>query len=75
MVKGLLGSSAVDSGIDKGVGTAAPGEPAPFDCIAWFAFNTMQDFEGAFGANAETIMADIPNYTDAEPIVQISEIQ
>ena len=75
MVVGLLGSNHVEGGIDKGLCTAVPGDPPPFVCIGWLTFNTMGDFGAAFGPNADAIMADIPNYTDIEPQIQISEIQ
>ena len=75
MVREKLGSSLVEAGIDKGIGTAAPGAPAPFVSIAWLTFNTVEEFGAAFGPNADEIMADIPNYTDIEPQIQISEIQ
>ena len=74
MVKGKLGTALVDSGIDKGIGTAAPGAPAPYASIGWLTFNSVEEFQNAFGAHAEEIMADIPNYTDIEPQIQISEI-
>lgn len=74
MVAGKLGSTLVRSGIETGIGTAAPGDPAPFVSIGWLEFNTVEDFGAAFGPHADEIMADIPNYTDIEPIVQISDI-
>lgn len=75
MVKEKLGSSLVENGIDTGVGTAVPGEPAPFVSIGWLTFNTVEDFGASFGPHADEIMADIANYTDIEPQIQISEIQ
>jgi uncharacterized protein (TIGR02118 family) len=37
-------------------------------------FDSLQSFQGAFGPNAGPIMADIPNYTDIQPTIQISEV-
>jgi hypothetical protein len=34
----------------------------------------MESFEKSFGPNAEKIMADIPNFTNSEPTIQISEV-
>lgn len=64
----------VDTGIDKGLGTAAPGAPAPFVSIGWMTFNTAEEVHAAFAEHAGPIMADVPNYTDIEPHIQISEI-
>lgn len=37
-------------------------------------FDSVEDFQDAFGPNAEKIMGDIPNFTNSEPVVQISEV-
>ena len=31
-------------------------------------------FQAGFGPHAQEIMADIPNYTDQTPVIQISEV-
>lgn len=33
----------------------------------------MKEFELTFGPNAPKIMADLPNFTNIEPTIQISE--
>jgi uncharacterized protein (TIGR02118 family) len=38
-------------------------------------FESVAAFETAFGPNADAIVSDIPNYTDIEPVIQISEIK
>ncbi len=60
--------------VDKGVGTAEPGAPAPFIAVGHLIFNSMEDFQKAFAAHAPELMADIPNYTDIQMQVQVSEI-
>ncbi len=60
--------------IDKGLAGGQPGAPAPFVAIGHIYFNSVDDFQKAFGAHAAEIMADIPNYTDLEPQFQVSEV-
>jgi uncharacterized protein (TIGR02118 family) len=38
-------------------------------------FDTAETFQTAFGPHAETIMRDIPNYTDIQPTIQINEVK
>jgi uncharacterized protein (TIGR02118 family) len=38
-------------------------------------FDSVADFQSAFGPHAKTIMADIPNYTDIQPTIQVSEVR
>jgi len=60
--------------IDKGLAGGTPDAPAPFVAIGHIYFNSVADFQKAFGAHAAEIMADIPNYTDIEPQFQVSEV-
>ena len=74
LVSKTLGSALVDSSYDKGPGGGAPGSPAPFVAIANLYFNSMEEFGASFGPSAPVFMADMPNYTDIEPVVQVSEV-
>ena len=69
-----LGSALVSAEINTGLGSAIPGEPAPYIAVGHLLFNSIEEFQAAFGPHAEELMADIPNYTNVEPVVQISEI-
>ena len=35
---------------------------------------SVEAFQSGFGPHANEIMADIPNYTDLTPIIQISDV-
>jgi uncharacterized protein (TIGR02118 family) len=58
-----------------GVGGAMPGEPARYAAICAFTFETVEAFTAAVMPHYKELQADIPNYTDIEPVVQISEIR
>ena len=73
-VSSLLGDALKGATAEKGLGSAAPGSPAPYLGIGTMYFDSVRDFGEAFGPNAEKIMADLPNFTNIEPTVQISEI-
>jgi uncharacterized protein (TIGR02118 family) len=38
-------------------------------------FDSVQAFQASFGPNAEAIMADLPNFTNTQPVIQVSEIK
>ncbi len=65
---GLLGAQAI-----KGIGTADPDTPAPFQVIALVEFESMEALQGAMQAAGTSVHDDIVNFTDVEPIVQICE--
>ena len=52
----------------------APGSPAPFVCIGHVYFNSLDEFQSAMKAHGRELFADVPNFTDIQPQIQISEI-
>ena len=52
-----------------------PGSPPIYHVMIHMLFDSVEAFQGAFGPNAEAIMGDIPNYTDLQPKIQISEVK
>jgi uncharacterized protein (TIGR02118 family) len=64
---GLLGWE-VDAGI-----AGMDNSTAPFACIGYISFESVQAFEDAFGKVGEELVADIPNYTNITPTIQIGE--
>ncbi len=59
--------------VDKGIGTAQPGAMAPFVAICHMYYKNMEDLQKVM-AQASEMNNDIPNFTDIQPQVQISEI-
>ncbi len=74
MVADLFGDPLKRYAIDKGVAGRTPEEPLPYVAVGYFYFDTLTDYQNAFSANAEKILSDIPNYTNIQPVVQISEV-
>jgi uncharacterized protein (TIGR02118 family) len=74
MIADKVGPAMVRYEIDRGIAGAVPGSPAPFVAGVPMFFDSLQSFQGAFGAHAGPIMADVPNYTDIQPTIQISEV-
>lgn len=75
MAAGLLGDSVKGATVEKGLGGAAPGVPAPYIAMGNMYFDSIQAFQNSFGPNVEKIMGDIPNFTNIEPVIQISEVE
>ncbi len=74
MVMGLLGDAAKAATIESGLSGAAPGSSAPYVAMGNIYFDSVESFNNSFGPNAAQIMGDIPNYTNIEPVIQISEV-
>lgn len=74
MVAGLLGDLCKGYGVDRGLSGGAPGVAAPFLCIGHMLFKSVEDFQTASRPHRKTIGADLVNYTDVTPVMQISEV-
>jgi uncharacterized protein (TIGR02118 family) len=74
MVKATVGESLRAWSADKGLGGGRPGSPPPFVAAGHMVFDSVEAFQAAFGPHGKAIMADVPNYTDIAPTMQISEI-
>lgn len=60
--------------IDKGLSGPAAESPPAFHAMAHFYFDTLDAFRAGMGDAGATLGADIPNYTNAPPSIQISEV-
>ena len=74
MVQQKLGTACKQVAVDHGLAGATPGAPAAFIAIGHLFFDSTEAFQTSFTPHAEVIMGDIPNYTDIQPTIQISEV-
>ena len=75
MVGELLGDALKSGAVDYGIAGGAPEEIAAFIAMGHMTFDSVESFQTSFGPHAESIMADIPNFTNTQPQIQISEIK
>ena len=75
MVQQKLGKGCKGVAVEQGVSGATPGSRPAFIAMGHLYFDSLADFQAAFGPHAKDIMADIPNYTDIQPTIQISEVK
>ena len=61
--------------MEQGIGGTAPNSPAPYIAMGHLLFDSIEQFQEAFEAHAQALLADIPNYTNAQPVIQISEVK
>jgi uncharacterized protein (TIGR02118 family) len=74
MVKERLGAALKQMAVDHGLAGGAPGSPPPYAAIGHLYFDSVDAFQVAFKPHAKEILGDIPNYTNAKPDMQISEV-
>jgi uncharacterized protein (TIGR02118 family) len=74
MVKSRLGSACAYYTVEKGLAGRAPGSPPAFVAMCAFICDTAEGYEAAMQQHRAEILADIANYTDIAPVLQVSEV-
>ena len=60
--------------VERGIAGATPGAAPAFMASCQFLFESVEQFLEAFLPHAAVLQADMPNYTDIEPLIQFNEI-
>ena len=74
MVKARLGEACTSFTVDAGLAGVAPGAPPTYAAVGSLLLTSVEALQAGLAQHGAEIMGDISNYTDAQPIVQISEI-
>ena len=74
LVGKLLGDAVKGATVEEGLGGPIPNSPAAFAAMGNIYFDSVESFQNSFGPNAPEILGDLPNFTNAEPVVQISKV-
>ncbi|MDD5036767.1 MAG: EthD family reductase [Methylococcaceae bacterium] len=60
--------------VERGRSGTMPGSAPSFVAMCHYLFDTDEDFMAAFLPHAAELQGDMPNYTDIEPVIQLSEV-
>lgn len=74
MVAGFIGKNLKFYEIDEGIAGRTSGEQVPYLAIGNFYVYDLPEYNAAIRAHLDTITGDFKNYTNIQPIIQISKI-
>jgi len=60
--------------VERGLAGGEPGTEAAYVAMCHFLFDSVEAFMAAFMAHGARLQGDIPNYTDVQPVIQVSEV-
>jgi len=75
MVAGFLGKNLKFYEIDKGIAGRTPNEKVPYLAVGYFYVKDVAEYNKMIGQNRDTVISDFKNYTNIQPIIQISEVR
>src|SRR5215470_9711723 len=74
LIKSRMGAGLKYYTIDKGLAGAAPDAAPAFVGMCHLVCDSVETYRSSFGPHGKEISADIANFTNVTPIVQISEV-
>ena len=74
LVKQRMGERCRHYTIDRGLAGGQPDAPATYVAMCHIFCDSVAAFEAGFLPHVEEILADIPNYTDLAPLIQVSDV-
>jgi len=75
MVRQKLGAACKGVAVEQGLGGGEPGAPPSFAAMGHLYFDSVGDFQASFGPHAAEIVGDVPNYTNIQPVIQVSDVK
>lgn len=74
MVAGFIGKNLRFYEIDKGISGRTSNDKVPFVAIGYFYITDVVEYNKSIAQNREAVIGDFKNYTNIQPVVQISEV-
>ena len=75
MVAKFLGKNLKFYEIDKGIAGRTPNDKVPYLAVGYFYVKDIAEYHKAIGQNRDAVISDFKNYTNIQPIIQISEVR
>ncbi|HEY2349320.1 MAG TPA: EthD family reductase [Puia sp.] len=75
MVAGFIGKNLYFYEIDKGLAGRTPNDKVPYLAVGYFYVKDMDEYSNAIKQHMDTILSDFKNYTNIQPVIQISEVK
>lgn len=75
MVAGFIGKNLRFYEIDKGLSGRTPNDKPAYLAIGYFFVKDVAEYGKAIAQNRDAVISDFKNYTNVQPVVQISEVK
>ena len=74
MVQARLGPACKGIAVEHGLAGATPGSQPAFVAMGHIYFDSLTAFQEGFARHSAEFIQDVPNYTNIQPNIQISEV-
>src|SRR5262245_41299343 len=74
MAKKIFGNKMKSVTIETGLNAGRPNSVSRYAVITRMTFDSLEAFYAAITPHRDTLLADVPKYTNITPVIQISEV-
>jgi uncharacterized protein (TIGR02118 family) len=74
MARRLFGDGFKGAAVEKGLSGPEPGSRPTYVALGHIYFESVESFQACFGPHAAEMTGDLSNYTEIQPIMQVSEV-
>jgi uncharacterized protein (TIGR02118 family) len=75
MVAEFIGKNLKFYEIDKGIAGRTPNDKIPYLAVGYFYVKDIAEYNKAIGQHREAVISDFKNYTNIQPVIQVSEVR
>jgi uncharacterized protein (TIGR02118 family) len=75
LIAHLLADALISSSVDAGLAGGTPNEAPAYIAMGHLFFESVEVFQTSFAPHADKISADVLNFTNTQPHIQISNIK
>ncbi len=75
LVLHLCAPAIKSAAVEQGVSGAQPGTAPLFVAMGHLYFDSVEAYNASIGPHLNEILSDIPNYTNIQPTIQVSEVK
>lgn len=75
LVRRLLGPALRGIAVEQGLGGMEAGAPPTYVAMGHLMFDSIEAVQKAMASHGPDLMNDVPNYTNIEPVIQVSDIK
>jgi uncharacterized protein (TIGR02118 family) len=75
LVREKSGPACKGMAIDQGLAGGSPGSSAAYVAMGHILYDSVEAFQAVFAQHGQVLLADIPNFTNVQPVIQISNVK
>lgn len=74
LVRQASGAACKGIEVDQGLAGGAPDSPATYVAMGHILYESVAAFQAVFAQHGAALLGDIPNFTNVQPVIQISDV-